>query len=65
MPTPVTFLQKRFQQIKAASQERFKQGKELVKRDETGKVIVPVQTSRTNIFQAASIGVEQPSASDS
>ena len=64
MPISITLVQ-RFQQIKAASQERFKQGKELVKRDETGKVIVLVQPSRTNIFQAASIGVEQAPASDS
>lgn len=65
MPISVSLLQ-RFHKMEAASQERFKQGKELVQRDANGKVIVPSQTdARPNIFQEAFKNVEPISASDS
>lgn len=48
----------------AASKERFAQGKELVKRDKDGKIIMP-EKNKPNIFQAAFKDVEQTSASDS
>ena len=59
--------QKRLERFEArlvASDERFRQGKELVQRDANGNIIMPPSSPRT-LLQAASANVEQTSASDS